>query len=189
MPSGWRPRRPTSPTRKATHDPSDQGGAGIVLCNSADAHSWCLRAEGADASPIGYDERPGVRFTRPADRSHADGCGHYRRTSKGGRRGRKSTTTRSRNPPRPGRPLRKWLGCSKVGFTLSQYISRPSIIAAWCFILGAALWIMSATASVIGTMAVVIIGLTPAMMFLVLARRPEPAMAEVLRAVDAGGSE
>ena len=81
------------------------------------------------------------------------------------------------------------MGCSKVGFTLSQYISRPSIIAAWCFILGAALWIMSATASVIGTMAVVIIGLTPAMMFLVLARRPEPAMAEVLRAVDAGGSE
>lgn len=72
---------------------------------------------------------------------------------------------------------------------MSQYISRPSIIAAWCCTLGAALLIMSATVSVIGTMAVAILGLAPAMVFLALARRPEPAMAEVLRAVDAEGSE
>ena len=78
---------------------------------------------------------------------------------------------------------------SKARFTVSQYNLRPSIIGAWCCTLGAALWIMLAAASVIGTMAVAIIGLAPAMVFLALARRPEQTMAEVLRAVDAGGSE
>lgn len=72
---------------------------------------------------------------------------------------------------------------------MSQYISRSSFVAAWCFTLVAALWIVSARVSVVATLAMAIVGMAPAMVLFVLARRPEQTLAENLRAINAGGSE
>ena len=68
-------------------------------------------------------------------------------------------------------------------------VSRLSIIAAWCFTLVAALWIMSATPSIVAVLAMVIIGLVPPSILMVLARRPEQTTVEIIRAVDASHTQ
>jgi ABC-type cobalamin transport system permease subunit len=65
-----------------------------------------------------------------------------------------------------------------------QYISRSSVVAAWCVMLVAAVWIASAKAPVAATAVMAIIGLVPVMVLIVFARRPEQTMAEVLRPVE-----
>lgn len=72
---------------------------------------------------------------------------------------------------------------------MNRSISRMPIIAAWCFTLAAALWIMSATASIVAVLAMVIIGLVPPSILMVLTRRPEQTTAEIIRAVDAGHTQ
>lgn len=70
---------------------------------------------------------------------------------------------------------------------MSRDMSTSSIVAAWCFMLAAALWSVSATMPALAATAMAIIGLAPAWVVITLARRPEPTLAEVLRPVDQGG--
>ena len=71
---------------------------------------------------------------------------------------------------------------------MSQYPSRSSIVAAWCLTLAAILWSVSTAMPAIALTALTIIGLAPAWVLFTLARRPEPTLAEVLRAADQGGA-
>ena len=75
---------------------------------------------------------------------------------------------------------------------MSSYLpnlSRPVVVAAWCVVLAAALWTLSATASPVALFALVIIGLAPAAVLLTLARRPALTNAEAVRAIYAGRAE
>ena len=75
---------------------------------------------------------------------------------------------------------------------MSSYLpslSKPVVIAAWCVVLAAALWTLSATASPVALIALVIIGLAPAAVLLALARHPTQTTAEAVRAVYAGRAE
>jgi hypothetical protein len=62
------------------------------------------------------------------------------------------------------------------------------MVAAWCFMLAAALWSASAAMPPVASVALAVIGLAPAWMMLTLARRPEPTLARILRTVDQGGA-
>ena len=65
---------------------------------------------------------------------------------------------------------------------MSQYISRSSIIAAWCLMLAVTLWLLSPTVPAVALASITVIGLLPAVVLFVFARRPERTTAEVLRA-------
>jgi hypothetical protein len=67
-----------------------------------------------------------------------------------------------------------------------SYLSNASTLVAtagWCAILAITLWLLSATASPVALFAVAVIGLTPAVVLLVLARRPAQTITEAVRAV------
>jgi hypothetical protein len=68
-------------------------------------------------------------------------------------------------------------------------ISKPVVVVAWCVVLTAALWTLSATASPVALFALLVIGLAPPAVLLTLARRPALTTAEAVRAVYAGRAD
>ena len=67
-------------------------------------------------------------------------------------------------------------------FNISSYDLRLSITAAWCCVLAATLWILSPNVPVVALAAMAVIGVTPAMVLFVLARRPEVTLAQAIQA-------
>jgi len=67
-----------------------------------------------------------------------------------------------------------------------SHISRSSVIAVWCVLLALALWRLSPDMPSMALVAVTAIGALPAIVFLVLAKRPEQTLSETIRETYAG---
>jgi len=72
---------------------------------------------------------------------------------------------------------------------MPHYISRTSLLTAWCLALAAILWTTAGIMPTVATIAIGAIGVALAVVPFVLARRPQQTMAEAIREAQTGRSQ